>query len=37
MIDGRQDEVASSIENAGFKIIAHHVQEEWHCFVAKLN
>ena len=33
IIDGRQDEVRSAIEQNGFRVIAHHQLEEWHCFV----
>ena len=32
IIDGREDEVAAAIRSNGFSIIAHHAEEEWHCF-----
>ena len=35
IIDGRQDEVRTAIEQNGFKITAHHQLEEWHCFVCE--
>ncbi len=35
IIEGRQDEVRAAIEQAGFTILAHHQEEEWHCFEAK--
>lgn len=35
IIEGRQDEVRSAIEQNGFAILAHHQLEEWHCFVCK--
>ena len=35
IIEGRQDEVRAAIEQAGFTILEHHCEEEWHCFVAK--
>ena len=35
IIDGRQDEVRAAIEQAGFTILAHRQEEEWHAFVAK--
>ncbi|MBO5543045.1 MAG: 50S ribosomal protein L11 methyltransferase [Oscillospiraceae bacterium] len=37
IIDGRQDEVRHAIEGSGFTVLAEHVEEEWHCFVARLN
>lgn len=33
IIDGREDEVRSAIEAAGFTVKAHLHEEEWHCFV----
>ena len=35
IIEGRQDEVRAAIEQAGFTIVAHHCEEEWHSFTAK--
>ena len=35
IIEGRQNEVRAAIEQAGFTILEHHCEEEWHCFVAK--
>ena len=35
IIDGRQNEVRAAIEQAGFMILEHFCEEEWHCFVAK--
>ncbi len=35
IIEGRQDEVRAAIEQAGFTVLAHRCEEEWHCFVAK--
>ena len=32
IIDGREDEVAAALKAAGLEIIAHHHEEEWHCF-----
>ena len=32
IIDGREDEVAAALRAAGLEIIAHHHEEEWHCF-----
>ncbi len=34
IIEGRQDEVRSAIERAGFVITRHLCEEDWHCFVA---
>ena len=36
IIEGRQDEVQAAIEKAGFEIVKHHCQEEWHCFECRL-
>ncbi len=35
IIEGRQDEVRAAIEQAGFTILEHRQEEEWHAFVAK--
>lgn len=35
IIDGREAEVAAAIEAAGFTIITHRHEEEWHCFSAR--
>ena len=32
IIDGREDEVAAALRAEGLEIIAHHHEEEWHCF-----
>ena len=32
IIDGREDEVAAALRANGFSVIAHHHEEEWHCF-----
>lgn len=37
IIEGRQDEVRSAIEAAGFDIIDHRCLDDWHCFTAKLK
>ncbi len=37
IIEGRQDEVRHAIEGSGFTVLAERVEEEWHCFVARLN
>ncbi len=35
IIEGRQEEVRAAIERAGFTILEHRCEEEWHCFAAK--
>ena len=35
IIDGREEEVAAALKSAGLEIIAHHHEEEWHCFECK--
>ncbi len=35
IIEGRQDEVRAAIEKAGFTILEHRCEEEWHSFTAK--
>ncbi len=37
IIDGREDEVAAAIRAGGFRITAHHFEEEWHCFECVLE
>ena len=32
VIDGRENEVAAALRANGFSVIAHHREEEWHCF-----
>lgn len=32
IIDGREDEAAAALRAAGLEIVAHHHEEEWHCF-----
>ena len=34
IIEGRQDEVHAAVEKAGFRIVEHLYEEDWHCFVA---
>ena len=34
IIEGRQDEVRAAVEKAGFRIVRHLSEEDWHCFVA---
>lgn len=33
IIEGRQDEVAEALQDAGLSIVSHCCEEEWHCFV----
>ncbi len=35
IIEGRQDEVRAAIEAAGFAILEHRTEDDWHCFVAE--
>ena len=35
IIEGRQNEVRAAIEHAGFTIVAHSSEDEWHSFTAK--
>ncbi len=35
IIEGRQDEVYAAIERAGFRIVTHLSEEDWHCFAAR--
>lgn len=35
IIDGREDDVRSALQKAGFEITEHLHEEEWHCFVCK--
>ena len=35
IIEGRQDEVRAAIEQAGFTVLEHRQEEEWHAFMAK--
>lgn len=35
IIDGREDEVRTAIEKAGFTVSEHLHEEEWHCFVCR--
>ena len=35
IIEGRQNEVRAAIEQAGFTIVAHSSEDEWHSFTAK--
>jgi ribosomal protein L11 methyltransferase len=34
IIEGRQAEVQAAVEAAGFSILDHRCEEEWHCFTA---
>ncbi|MEG1633191.1 MAG: 50S ribosomal protein L11 methyltransferase [Oscillospiraceae bacterium] len=36
IIEGRQDEVLSALEAAGFTVINHLCEEGWHCFSTKI-
>ena len=36
IIEGRQAELEKTIRDAGFEILSHRSEEEWHCFVARL-
>ncbi len=35
IIEGRQDEVEAALKKAGYAILGHDCQEEWHCFVCR--
>lgn len=35
IIDGREDEVRAALEAAGFEVMTHMHEEEWHCFVCR--
>ena len=35
IIEGRQNEVRAAIEQAGFTVLHHSSEDEWHCFTAK--
>ena len=37
IIEGRQDEVQAAIEAAGFAILEHRCEEEWHSFTAAIK
>ena len=37
IIEGRQEELRRALEDAGFAILEHKCQEEWHCFVCRLG
>lgn len=37
IIEGRQDEVQAAIEDAGFTILEHRCEEEWHSFTAVIK
>ena len=37
IIEGRQDEVRKAIEQAGFDIIRHLSEDDWHCIIAQQN
>lgn len=33
IIDGREDETAAALSQAGLHILAHQQEQEWHCFI----
>ncbi len=37
IIEGRQEELRRCLEDAGFAILEHKCQEEWHCFVCGMG
>lgn len=37
IIDGRENEVRAAIEAAGFRIVNHLSEDDWHCFVAVVS
>lgn len=37
IIEGRQDEVQAALVTAGFTVLDHRCEEEWHCFVAAIK
>ena len=37
IIEGRQDEIEAALKAAGYRIEKHLCEEEWHCFVCKVN
>ena len=37
IIEGRQEEVRAALERAGFEILRHRCEEEWHCFRCALK
>lgn len=36
IIDGREDEVRAGLEAAGFEILDHGHEEDWHCYLCRL-
>ena len=34
IIEGRQEEVRAAVEKAGFRIVRHLSEDDWHCYVA---
>ena len=37
IIEGRQQEVETALRDAGYKILAHRCEEEWHCFHCRIK
>lgn len=35
IIEGRQDEVEKALKSAGFNIVSHTSEEDWHCFTCQ--
>ena len=36
IMEGRQNEVRAAIEAAGFTVINHYCEDDWHCYVAQI-
>ena len=37
IIDGRERETEAALKKAGFSISGHYFQEEWHCFLCRMD
>ena len=37
IIDGREAEVEAALKKAGYTVVGHYCQEEWHCFWCKAD
>ena len=37
IMEGRQDEVINALQAYGFQIIGHTCEDDWHCFIARLQ
>ena len=37
IIDGREAEVEAALKKAGFTVSGHYSQEEWHCFLCRMD